>query len=134
MRAADCWTDRVLLRCKAAFQLACKHRRQASSAKKKLEVKQLIEPRVQDALKDALASNLPANLQADDDLEAAWSSFRYAVYNTAKSVLGHPRKKHQDWFNENNQEILSLQAEKTQLTQPGSVTRIALQSTTASRN
>ena len=68
---------------------------------------------MQDALKDALASNLPADPQADDDLEAAWSSFRYAVYNTAKSVLGHPRKKHQDWFNENNQEILSLLAEKT---------------------
>jgi len=97
-------------------------------------MKKLSEPQVQDTLKDALASDLPADPQAHDDLEAAWSSFRDAVYNTAKSVLGHPRKKHQDWFNENNQEILSLQAEKTQLTQPGSVTRIALQSTTASRN
>ena len=113
MRGADCWTDHVLLWCKAAFQLARKHRRQASSTKKKLEVKKLSEPQVQDAIKDVLASNLPANLQADYDLEAAWSSFRYAVYNTAKSVLGHPRKKHQDWFNENNQEILSLLAEKT---------------------
>ena len=98
--------------CYGVKQLFSWHRRQASSAKK-LEVKKLSEHRVQDALKDALASNLPANLQADDDLEAAWSTFRYAVYNTAKSVLGHPRKKHQDWFNENNQEILSLQAEKT---------------------
>ena len=67
---------------------------------------------MQDALKDALASNLPADPQADDDLEAAWSSFRDAVYSTAESVLGHPRKKHQDWFDENNQEILGLLAEK----------------------
>ena len=34
------------------------------------------------------------------------------VYNTAKSVLGRPRKKHQDWFDENNQGILGLLAEE----------------------
>ncbi|KAL8601794.1 hypothetical protein ACOMHN_033970 [Nucella lapillus] len=50
--------------------------------------------------------------QADDDSEAAWSSFRDAVYNSAKSVFGHPRKKHQDWFDENDKEILDLLAEK----------------------
>ena len=55
---------------------------------------------------------MPADPQAGDDPEAAWSSFRDAVYNTAKSVLDHPRKKHQDWFDENNQEILGLLAEK----------------------
>ena len=41
----DCWTDHVLLRCRAAFQLARKHHRQASSAKKKLDVKSLSVPR-----------------------------------------------------------------------------------------
>ena len=102
----------MLQRCRAAFQRARKHRRQASSVKKKLDVKKLSEPQVQDALKDALASNLPADPQAHDDLETAWPSFRHAVYNTAESVLGHPRKKHRDWFNEGNQEILGLLAEK----------------------
>ena len=102
----------MLLHCRADLQLARKHRRQASSVKKKLDVKKLSEPQVQNALKDALASNLPADPQAHDDLEAAWSSFRDAVSNAAESVLGHPRKKHQDWFDENNQEILGLLAEK----------------------
>ena len=102
----------MLLQCRAAFQLSRKHRRQANSVKKKLDVKKLSVPQVQDALKDALACNLPADFQAHDDLEAAWSSFRDAVYNTTESVLGHPRKKHQDWFDENNQEILGLLAEK----------------------
>ena len=75
-------------------------------------MKEFSEPQVQDALKDALASDLPADPQAHNDLEAAWSSFRDAVYNTAKSVLGHPKKKHQDWFDDNNQEIFGLLAEK----------------------
>jgi len=66
----------------------------------------------QDSLKDALARNLPADPQAEHDLEAAWSSFRDRVYNTAMSVLGHPRKKHQDWFDESNQEMLGLLADK----------------------
>ncbi|KAL8581077.1 hypothetical protein ACOMHN_012728 [Nucella lapillus] len=81
----------ILLQCRAAFQLAGKHRRQASSVRKKLDVKTLKEPQVQQALKDAFADSLPPVPQADDDTEAAWSSFRDAVYNSARSVLGHPR-------------------------------------------
>ena len=80
--------------------------------KKKLDVKKLSEPQVQDALKNALASNLPADPQAHDGLKTAWSSFRDAVYNTAEFLLGHPRKKHQDWFDESNQEMLGLLADK----------------------
>ena len=111
MRGEDCWTGHVLLRWRAASQLTHKHRRQASSAK--VNVKKLSEPQVLDALKDVLASNLPADLQADHDLVTdAWSPFRDSVYNTAKSELGHPRKKHQDWFDESNQEMLGLLAEK----------------------
>ncbi|KAL8597022.1 hypothetical protein ACOMHN_050120 [Nucella lapillus] len=105
MRGADCWTDHILLQCRAAFQLARLHCRQASSVRKKLDVKKLKEPQVQQALKDDLTDSLLPVPQADDDIEAAWSSFRDAVYNSAKSVLGHPRKKHQDWFDESNKEI-----------------------------
>ena len=43
------------------FQLARKHRRQASSEKEKVDVKKLSEPPVQHVLKDALASKLPAD-------------------------------------------------------------------------
>ena len=44
MRGADCWTGHLRLRWRAAFQLTHKHRRQASSAKKKVDVKKLSEP------------------------------------------------------------------------------------------
>ncbi|KAL8566388.1 hypothetical protein ACOMHN_049346 [Nucella lapillus] len=72
MRGADCWTDHILLRCRAAFQLARKHCRQASSVRKNLDVKKLKEPHVQQALKNVFADNLPPVPQADDDIEAAW--------------------------------------------------------------
>jgi len=78
--------------------------------KKKLDVKKLSEPQVQDALKNALASNLPADPQAHDDLETAWPSFRHATLLSLCLVT--PRKKHQDWFGESNQKILGFLAEK----------------------
>ncbi|KAL8566389.1 hypothetical protein ACOMHN_049346 [Nucella lapillus] len=58
--------------CLAAFQLARKHCRQASSVRKNLDVKKLKEPHVQQALKNVFADNLPPVPQADDDIEAAW--------------------------------------------------------------
>ncbi|KAL8597021.1 hypothetical protein ACOMHN_050120 [Nucella lapillus] len=99
------WRRKTVSNMTAAFQLARLHCRQASSVRKKLDVKKLKEPQVQQALKDDLTDSLLPVPQADDDIEAAWSSFRDAVYNSAKSVLGHPRKKHQDWFDESNKEI-----------------------------
>ncbi|KAL8592908.1 hypothetical protein ACOMHN_050735 [Nucella lapillus] len=114
MRGADCWTDHILLRGRAVFRLARKHRRQASGVRKKLDAKKLKEPRVQQVLKDALTDSLPQVPQADDDIEAAWSSFRATVYTSAKSILVDLRKKktHQDRFDENNKEIMDLLAEK----------------------
>ena len=113
MRGADCWTDHMMLRCKASFRIASRHRKQPSSVKKKLDVKKLDDPQVQDALRESLARNLQQLPQNATNLEAAWSSFRDTVHDTAKSVLGHPKKKHQDWFDDNDREILDLLARKT---------------------
>ena len=112
MRGADCWTDHVLLRCKASFQIAGRHRKQPSNVMKKLDVKKLNSPEMQQELSDALSNNLQ-QLQSDgSDPEAEWSAFKDTVYTTAKEVLGHPHRKHQDWFDENDQEILDLLARK----------------------
>ena len=108
MRGADCWSDHVMLRCKASFRIASRHRKQPSSVKKKLDVRKLNDRQVQDALKEPLTKNLRQLPQNESNPDAAWSSFRDTVYSTAQSVLGHPQKKHQDWFNDNNQEILDL--------------------------
>ena len=112
MRGADCWSDHVMLRCRASFTIARRHRKQPSSVKKKLDVKKLNDPHVQETLNDCLARNLEQIPQIDGDPEASWASFRDTVYSTAQSVLGHPAKNHQDWFDANDQEILNLLAKK----------------------
>ena len=48
----------------------------------------------------------------DQTLETAWSSLQDVVYSTAKECLGVPTRKHQDWFDENREEILVLPEEK----------------------
>ena len=111
MRGADCSSDHIMLRCKTSFQLTNTHRRRRSSAKKKLDVQKLSDPTVRDALEEALAENLE-KYSPTDDQEKSWNILRDTVYSTASEVLGHQKKKHQDWFDENNTEILNLLGEK----------------------
>lgn len=112
MRGADCWTVHVMLRCKASFRIASKHRKQPNSVKKKLDVNKLNSAPVQQDPSDALSANLQQLPQDDDDPDAEWTAFGDTVYSTAKSVLGHPQRKRQHWFDNNNQDILDLLARK----------------------
>ena len=112
MRGADCWTDHVLLRTRAAFQIQRRHRRQAGSTKRKLDVKRLTDPDIQESLGKALADNLRTAQQDNSEVEDAWTSFRDTVYQTAKTILGHPKRNHQDWFDDNHPDIQTLLNEK----------------------
>ena len=111
MRGADCSSDHVMLRCKASFKLANAHRRQRSNTQKKLDVQKLSDPTIREALQEALAESL-GEISPNDDQEKSWNILRDTVYYTASEVLGHQTKKHQDWFDENNTEILNLLSEK----------------------
>lgn len=43
-----------------------------------------------------------------------WAALQQVVYNTAKSSLGKPDRKHQDWFDPNDQELLNLMCRRDQ--------------------
>ena len=44
-----------------------------------------------------------------------WEDYTEKVYNTAKDIIGIKRRKHQNWFDENDAEIQYLLKEKQQL-------------------
>ena len=90
--------------------------------KKKLDVKKLSEPQVQDALKNALASNLPADPQAHDDLETAWPSFRHATLLSLCLVT--PERSIRTGSARATRRFSVSWQRREQLTQPGSVIRI----------
>ena len=49
-----------------------------------------------------------------DDPEENWSVFRDTVHSSAMDSLGPVSRKHQDWFDENDEEIQGLFEEKHQ--------------------
>ena len=60
----------------------------------------------------AMVSKEIENLPTDASSAKAWANFSNAVYNSAKLTLGHPQRKHQDWFDSNNTEIIALLEQK----------------------
>ncbi|CAH1245993.1 Hypp7629 [Branchiostoma lanceolatum] len=110
IRGADCWTDHTLLRSKLSFSTASAHhthRRRKDSTKKKLDVLKLSHPET----KEVLAANLREQIKklpAENNPEKAWKNFRKLLYGTSELTLGHARRKHQDWFDNNNEEITRL--------------------------
>ena len=43
-----------------------------------------------------------------------WAALQQVVYNTAKTYLGKPDRKHQDWFDPNDQELQTLMSRRDQ--------------------
>ena len=111
MRGADSWTDHVLLRSRLSFSITSAHRYQKADIKKKLDVRRLTDPETKATLV-AMVSKEIENLPTDASSAKAWANFRNAVYNSAKLTLGHPQRKHQDWFDSNNTEIIALLEQK----------------------
>ena len=59
-----------------------------------------------------------------------WAALQQVVYHTAKTYLGKPVRKHQDWFDPNDQELQTLMSRKDQAHQSVLQTR-STRSTTA---
>ena len=49
---------------------------------------------------------------SSEDTEENWTVFQKVVYSSAATTMGHPSRKHQDWFDENDVEIKLLLEEK----------------------
>ena len=43
-----------------------------------------------------------------------WAALQQVVYNTAKKYIGKPERKHQDWFDPNDQELQTLLSRRHQ--------------------
>ena len=59
-----------------------------------------------------LEERLDAITLDKQDVEAAWTSLRETVYNTAMECLGPPARKRKDWFDENHSDITALLEQK----------------------
>ena len=55
------------------------------------------------------------NLSSEDP-EENWTVFQKVVHSSAATTIGHPSRKRQDWFDENDEEIKLLLEENTACT------------------
>ena len=74
---------------------------------KKLNVSRLADSEMQKVLMAHMETNM-MNLSYNGTINNQWETLCEEVYKTSVDTLGHTTRKHQDWFDENDAEILSL--------------------------
>ena len=114
MCGADCWTDHRLIVSKMKIRIFPKRRPQGKAAKKRLHVSKLKNPSVSSKFAKILEERID-HITFTNNVEDSWASFRDTVYAAAHENIGSTQRKHQDWFDENNEEITKLLDEKNRL-------------------
>ena len=108
MRGADVDTDHYMIRTKLKVVVKSPHRKTAPKQCKRLDVSVLHIPDKSRELAnklDAALDTVPPATASSSDL---WSDLKTKVYQTAAEVIGHPKRRHADWFDENDATIRVL--------------------------
>ena len=109
---AECWTDHRLIISKLSLRIQPKQRPQGRQAPKRVNISKLNLLSTKKEFVASLEVKLNDILLEEQDVEAAWSSLRDTIYNTAMECLGPCARRHQDWFDENHTEIMGLMEKK----------------------
>lgn len=105
IRGAECWSDHLLVRSQMSLQIASKRHTSRAKPLKKLDVASLKDPDKATALQQSLDQVLDTGENepvTGVSAETLWQQLRDTTYNTAADVLGFAKRKHQDWFDEND--------------------------------
>ena len=115
MCGAHCWTDHRLVVSKLNRRIQPARRPLGKKAAKRLDVSKLNQDSMRPAFLTDICNQLDAINLSSENPEEYWTVFHKTVHSSAASTLGHPSRKHQDWFDENNDEIQKLLQEKHRL-------------------
>ena len=111
MCAAECWTNHRLIISKINIRILPKRRSQGKPAPKRLNVVSLKKQAVSTELKETLEERAQ-QIEISDNVVESWEAFWDDVYRAAYKTIGQTKRKHQDWFDENNDEVNNLPEEK----------------------
>ena len=112
MRGANCGTDHQMLRSMVIFSIRRKHNQKGAMKPVKLNTSKLRNTSHAESLVQEMDNALGKSSE-DNDI-TCWNSFQQVVYDTAKASLGKHEKKHQDWFDPNDQILRDLLAKRYQ--------------------
>ena len=111
---ADCWTDHRLVVSKLNLRIQPAWGSQGKKVPKRLVVSKLKQDSKRQAFISDICSRLDVMELCSDDPEENWTVFRDTIHSSAMNSLGPVSRKHQDWFDENDEEIQGLLEEKHQ--------------------
>ena len=115
MCGSDCWTDHRLILSKLNFIIQPPRRPQGKKPPKRLNTNKLQSESVKQKLGDDLNDKLCDIEFSSTNIDENWSLLKDSIYKTSMEHLGPNLRKHQDWFDENNEEIQALLMKKQQL-------------------
>ena len=108
MRGANCDTDHVMIRSKLKLQLTPPRRKTAAKQRTQLNVSALQNPEISSDLARKMDAILDDALSENNTTDELWEEFKTKVYKTSSEVLGQPKRKNADWFNEKDGNIQVL--------------------------
>ena len=112
MCGADCWTDYWLFVSKLNLHIQPALRPQGKKVPKRLDVSKLEQDSKRQTFFNDICSQLEGKELRSDDQEDNWTVFRDTIHSSAIDSLGPVSRKHQDWFEKNDEEIQGLLEEK----------------------
>ena len=115
MCGADWWTDHRLVVSKLNLRIQPARRPKGKKAPKRLDVSKLNQDSMRQAFLTDNCNQLESINLSSENPEENWTVFHKTVHSSPATTLGHPSRKHQDWFDENDYKIQRLLEEKHRL-------------------
>ena len=132
---ANCWNYHQMLRTNVAIRIRQKHNRQGTSKPTKLNTSKLNTISHRESFELEMDSALDQWEEKENSTpEEEWAALQQVVFNTAKTYLGKPDRKLQDWFDSNKQELQTLTSRMDQAHQRVLQTRSTRPTTAADKD
>ena len=106
-RGTELWSDHRLVRSKLKIHIPSKPQRSKPTAPKKINFNALKNPATATSFSQKLDEAVE-QCSITEDIESSWKSLKDIMYETSLGVLGFPKRKNQDWFDENNSETSKI--------------------------
>lgn len=106
--ADDCWTDHRPVFCNIRIPLKPKPRMHGNPPRKKFNLAALEDAATANHYQNFLAQQLETLDAHTEDSEEIWNDLKTTIQIAAANTIGFVKKRHQDWFDENNHQIKAI--------------------------